>query len=316
MHDMSDSDINRRRPPASLRGVDLNLLHLFDRIYHTRNLTAAGAELGLTQSAVSRGLARLRHVYDDTLFVRQQRGVQPTPLAEHLAEPLAAALAIVVGTVDKPRFDPASAERVFRLGVSDIGERYFLPRLSRQLSRVAPGVVVEASSPNRQELLPSLASGDLDLLVGFLPELGKQVHLARLFAERFVYVARRGHPLVKGSLDIEQVRRLPHAVASPPGTRHAAAVERVLTGPRIRARVVLRVRSFLSLVPIVAETDLVAAVPSNLARLVATHLKLQLIAPPMKVPGFDVTMAWHTRFHHDPAVMWLRKVFIELFHQP
>jgi DNA-binding transcriptional LysR family regulator len=249
------------------------------------------------------------------LFVRQQRGVQPTPLAERLAEPLAAALAIVVGTVDKPRFDPRSAQRLFRVGASDIGERYFLPRLSQHLRRVAPGVVIESLSPDRQELLPSLASGGMDLVVGFLPEMGKQVHLQRLFPERYVYVARKDHPAVKGELTLEQVRALPHALASPPGTRHAAAVERVLTSARVRASIALRVRSFLSVAPIVAETDLVAMIPSNLARLVAAHLKLQLITPPMKVPGFDVTMAWHTRFHRDPAVAWLRGVLVELFAQ-
>jgi DNA-binding transcriptional LysR family regulator len=97
--------------------------------------------------------------------------------------------------------------------------------------------------------------------------------------------------------------------------RHAMAVEQVLTGRRVHAPIVLRVRSFLSVVPIVAETDLVALVPSNLVRLMANHLKLQLIAPPMKVPAFDVTMAWHTRFHRDPAVSWLRETFVELFAQ-
>jgi DNA-binding transcriptional LysR family regulator len=201
------------------------------------------------------------------------------------------------------------------VGTSDIGERYFLPRLSQHLRRVAPGVVIESLSPDRQELLPSLASGSMDLVVGYLPEMGKQVHLQRLFPERYVYVARRGHPAVKGSLTLEQVRELPHALASPPGTRHAAAVERVLTGRRVRASIALRVRSFLSVVPIIAETDLIAVVPSNLARLVAKHLELQMIVPPMRVPGFDVTMAWHTRFHRDPAVCWLRGVFVELFTQ-
>ena len=93
------------------------------------------------------------------------------------------------------------------------------------------------------------------------------------------------------------------------------AVEQVLTSRRVRAPIALRVRSFLSVAPIVAETDLIAVVPSNLVRLMADHLKLQLIAPPIKVPGFDVTMAWHARFHRDPAISWLRGTFAELFAQ-
>src|SRR5882757_8653843 len=120
--------------------LDLNLLELFDSVWRTRNLTASGAALGLSQPAVSRGLARLREAYDDALFVRQQRGVEPTPFAERLAEPIAAALAIVRGSIDKPSFAPETDARTFRLAMSDIGERYFMPRLSRWLAEHAPAV--------------------------------------------------------------------------------------------------------------------------------------------------------------------------------
>jgi len=118
---------------------------------------------------------------------------------------------------------------------------------------------------------------------------------------------------VAGSLRREELRDLPHVLACPPGTPHAAAVERVLTSPRVRATVVLRVRSFLCIAPIVAQTDLVAAMPSNLAALVAAPLKLQCIEAPVQIPGFDVSIAWHDRYHRDPGIEWLRGRFIELF---
>jgi DNA-binding transcriptional LysR family regulator len=295
--------------------VDLALLELFDCVYRLRNLTVAGAQLGLTQPAVSRGLARLREAYGDVLFVRQQRGVLPTPFADHLAKPLADALSIVQGTVERPRFEPSTDRRRFRIAMSDIGERFFLPRLFGQLARVAPHVIIEGVSPALPELKLGLEGGDISLVAGYLPALGKQVHQQRLFREHFVYVARAQHPKVAGVLRREQLRELPHVLACPPGTPHAAAVERVLMSPRVQASIVLRVRSFLCIAPIVAQTDLVAAMPSNLAALVAAPLNLQCIEAPVQIPGFDVSLAWHDRYHRDPAIEWIRGQFVELFHK-
>lgn len=295
--------------------VDLQLLELFDCIYRMRNLTAAGVEMGLSQPTVSRGLARLREAYGDALFLRQPRGVLPTPFCDSLAQPLGTALAIVRGTVERPRFDPESDRRHFRIAMSDIGERFFLPRLVSELAVSAPGVTCETVSPSRPELTEGLAGGDIDLVAGFLPPLGKQVRSQRLFQERFIYVVRREHPVVRGMLRKEQLRVLPHVIASPPGTPHALAVERVLTTGRVRVPVVLRVRSFLCVPPIVSQTDLVAAVPSNLAGMMAAALDLQLIESPLQIPGFDVSIAWHDRFHHDPAIEWLRTTFIHVFSQ-
>ena len=149
------------------------------------------------------------------------------------------------------------------------------------------------------------------LAVGFC-RLAK-VHVQKLFRERFIYVARRDHPLLQGRLTTALLSRLQHVVADPPGTPHAAAVDKVLARAGVRLAAALRVRSFLCVGPIVVGTDLVAVVPSNLAALVAEHVDLRLIEPPLVFPGFDVSMVWHRRYHRDPAVEWLRATFVELF---
>jgi DNA-binding transcriptional LysR family regulator len=295
------------------RQVDLNLLELFETVYRTRNLTAAGLRLGLTQPAVSRGLGRLREMYGDALFVRQQRGVAPTPFADALAAPVTSALDTLRATLDRPTFDHAVEARTFRIAMSDVGERIFLPRLVEHLARVAPRVVIEAVSPTQERLQEGLTSGQIALAIGFFGALSKQVHHRRLFRERFVYVARQSHPTVQGKLAREQLRGLLHVVGGPEGMRHAAAVEKVLFGPRVKARVTLRVHSLLCVGPVVAASDLVGLVPSNLAALVATHMPLQLVEPPVRFPDFEVTMVWHDRFHRDPAGEWLRQVFVTLF---
>jgi DNA-binding transcriptional LysR family regulator len=302
---------HRSRPLS--RQVDLNLLELFDTVYRVRNLTAAGAWLGLSQPAVSRGLARLRETYGDALFVRQQRGVAPTPFADQLAAPVSAALNALRSTLESPAFDPAVQSRTFRLAMSDVGERIFLPRLLNHLSLAAPNVRIDVLSPTQEQLQEGLASGRIDMAAGFFGELSKQVRQQRLFSERFVYVARQDHPAIEDRLRREQLRELPHVIGGPEGMRHAAAVEKVLAGPRIRARVVLRVHSLLCIGPAVAENDSIGLIPGNLAAVVATNVPLRLLEPPMQVPGFDVTMVWHDRFHREPANEWLRGVFVQLF---
>lgn len=293
--------------------LDLNLLELFECIWHTRNLTVAGERLSLSQPAVSRGLARLRETYGDELFVRHRRGVEPTAFAQTLAEPISTALAIVRRTIEKPDFSPAKDTRRFCVATNDIGERYFLPRLAAWFADHAPQVSIDVVSASREALVAGLDSGEIDLAIGFLPGLGKQVYEKRLFEESFVYIARVGHPSIDGRLRASQLRELPHIIGTPQGMGHATVVEKVLMGPRVRAAVTMRVESFLSIAPIVANSDLVAVIPSNLAAILSEHVALQLIAPPVRFPSFDISMAWHRRFHNDPAGIWLRSVLLELF---
>jgi DNA-binding transcriptional LysR family regulator len=304
--------MNPQGHPLS-RQIDLNLLELFDITFRTRNLTATGVRLGLSQPAVSYGLAKLRRMYGDALFVRMQRGVQPTPIAVQIAGPIAAAMQILRSTIKKVEFVPSEVHRTFRVAMSDIGERDFLPRLAQRLGVDAPHVMVETLSPGLTELADGLASGDIDLAIGFIPGMGKQIHEQALFSEHFVYVMRNGHPAAQDALTAARIRKLRHVVASPPGTRHLYAVEKVLTSPEVRSEIALRVRSFLCVGPIVADTDLVALVPANLAALVANNLNLCVCKPKLKFPAFDICMYWHRLFHQDLASVWLRNTIMDLF---
>ena len=313
---MQKMDIKTFADRPLTRVLDLNLLELFECIYHTRNLTLAGERLGLSQPAVSRALAKLRCTYGDVLFVRQQRGVLPTPLAEQLIGTVAGALAMLRATVAPAHFNPSADSRLFRVAMSDIGERMFLPRLQAYLSEHAPGVAREALAPARETLAAQLASGEVDLCVAYMEGLGKAVETQRLFVERYVHIARVGHPALKGAgrlLSVEQLRSIAHAVASPPGTLHGTGVERALLGKRVQATIALRVKSFLGLGPIVAQTDLLATLPNNLARLVAQHMGLQVFESPLPLGQFDVSMMWHRRLRADPGGQWLHGVFLELF---
>lgn len=311
---MTETHIKKAKEARPLsRQVDLNLLDLFETIYQTRNLTTAGSRLGLTQSAVSRALGRLRDMYGDALFVRQQRGVAPTPYADALAAPVTSALNTLRATLRPPSFNHEEQSHTFRIAMSDVGERIFLPKLLNHLTTAAPNVVIEAISTSQEQLQEGLNSGQIHLAVGFFGALSKQVHHKRLFREQFVYVAREDHPLVNGKLEREQLRNLRHIVGGPDGMLHAMTVSKVLSGNRVKAPVVSRVHSLLCVAPLVASSDMVGVLPSNLAKVVAGHMPLQIIKPPIQLPSFDVTMIWHDRFHREPATVWLREIFSKLF---
>src|SRR5690606_13908096 len=152
--------------------------------------------LDLTQPAVSNALARLRAAFGDALFLRTSQGMEPTPFARELAEPVRQALTLLEAALAHgPGFDPASSGRSFRFYMSDLGQIEFLPRLVERLRREAPDVRLEAVALEPEDIGAALAAGSLDLAVGFLPGLGPPVRRKALFRDPYVCLLRAGHPI-------------------------------------------------------------------------------------------------------------------------
>jgi DNA-binding transcriptional LysR family regulator len=296
------------------RQVDLNLLELFDTVYRVRNLTAAGGVLGLSQPAMSHALARLREMYRDPLFVRLPQGLRPTPFAEDLAGQVATALQIIRSTLEKVAFDPATVQRTFRISMTDIGEQVFLPSLVKYLENHARGVKLETRVMGSSELFSALSSGDLDLAVGFVSTPAKGIAQQFLFSDQYVCVVRQSHPLVRASaMSLSEFKQLGHVVADVAGTGHYNSVGGVLASHGIADNVVLRVNHFLSIAPLIANTDLIASVPRNLANTLVKSWKLRIVQPPVAYPTFDITQYWHERYDHEPGNRWLRNMFESMF---
>src|SRR5437870_11551160 len=168
----------------NVHDLDLNLLRVFDSVLHERGVTPAAARLGLTQPAVSNALARLRKVFGDALFVRTPSGMDATPFARELAEPVRQALALLDSALAHgPGFEPASATRAFRFYMSDLGQIEFLPPLIERVQRAAPGVRLEAVALDVEDIAGALGTGALDLAMGFLPALGPPVERHALFRD-------------------------------------------------------------------------------------------------------------------------------------
>ena len=295
--------------------IDLNLLRAFDAILLERSVTAAGERVGLTQPAMSNALSRLRNVFGDPLFVRTPEGMQPTPFARSIADPVRQALGLIdAALASQARFDPATSERVFRFNMSDIGEMVFLPPLLERLHRIAPGARVEVLSLPQDDLEDALASGAIDLALGALPGVGPPVRSRRLFRDPYLSLVRADHPTIRGKLTRKQFLAASHAVVSSVGTGHQA-VESALLAAGLHRRIALRVPHFMVVPMILARTDLIATLPGRIARSFAQMGEFKALAPPVRIPPANVQVHWHERFTEDAGNRWMRELFLELYEE-
>ena len=197
------------------------------------------------------------------------------------------------------------------LVTTDFPDIRLKPRLINHLQRTAPGLVLEAEtiSPDSRR---RLESGEVDLAVGFMPDLEAGFYQQALFAQDFVCLAAQDHPRVRGRLSPRGFSAEGHIVVSTSCTGHAI-VDKVLDQHRIARRVVLRVPSFLGVARIVAQTEFLVIVPRLLGHTLATQERVQVLEPPVPLPAYKVKQHWHQRFNADPGSVWLRRTMAELF---
>ncbi|HVU52979.1 MAG TPA: LysR family transcriptional regulator [Polyangia bacterium] len=292
----------------NISALNLNLLPVLDALLAERSVSRAGARLGLSQPAVSNALAQLRDILKDPLLVRKGTAMVPTERALSLAGPLRAALlALEQGLEPAAAFDPASAERGFTIMTNDFVAFALLPRLLTRLQREAPKVRLQVRAWQEHGIPPELARGDVDLVLGFNRGLPPGHHAKPLFDDRFVFVARKRHPLVRGKITLAQYTNsaLAHIIVSQePNAR--GVVDDVLAQRGLTRNVALRLSHFLLVPPIVAATDYVAALSELVARPMAGPLSLQLLEMPLDAGGATVQLGWHERTAASPAHAWLR----------
>lgn len=297
-----------------LSSFDLNLLVVFDAIFKDRNITVAARRVGLSQPAMSSALARLRSAFDDPLFVRTSKGMQPTPHAQLLAAPIQHACELVVGALEiDSTFQPATATCTYRFYMTDIGEAVYLPKLLGATAQRAPSVKIKVLRIPEQGEQAAMAAGEVDLAIGFFPDLQAGFFQQRLYSDEFVCLLRADHPLASQRLSIEQFKRMRHAVIATAGTGHQATIGRALA--RHRLQISLTLPHFMALPLLVSQTDYVVTVPRRLALAFAGYGNLKIIEVPIKIPTFEIKQHWHERYHHDPASQWMRELVAELFLQ-
>lgn len=296
-----------------LQDIDLNLLVLFNQLLVERRVSKVAENLGLSQPAVSNSLARLRKLLGDELFLRTPGGMEPTPYAEQLAESVTYALGMIHSALnERSTFDPSSSARAFTVGMTDIGEIYFLPTLLKLLREKAPGVSFSTVRNTTANLKDELEAGKVDLAIGLLPQLKGGFFQRKLFRQRYVCLFREGHRLDKKRISLEEFVAAEHLVVISAGTGHGK-VDELLKRSGIERDVRLTVPHFVSVGHILQASDLVATVPERLAQQLVEPFGLTFVAHPAKLPEVAINVFWHAKFHKAPANQWLRSLVFDTF---
>lgn len=290
---------------TNLRRLDLNLLVTLDALLSEHNVTRAAQRLNFSQPSISVHLAKLRDVFADPLLLPGPRGMRPTARADELREPLRQALAALERAVSPAAaFDPAQATQTWRVAASDYSESTVLLPALIGLRMAAPGTRLAVVEVSPARIARQAEQGDIDLAFHTSHDAPSGLRRRTLFGERYVLVGRAGHPRLKRRPTRAQFCKLDHVIVSPDGGGFHGVTDDALAQLGLSRRVVLSVPHFLFVRSVLANTDLVAMLP---ARLVRDTPALQVVEPPVEVPGYKMAMLWHERVHRDPAHQWLRE---------
>ena len=303
----------RKKSELNPEEIDLKLLRLLDSLYATRSVTRTAEQIALSQPTVSIGLARLRKMLSDPLFVRTSEGMQPTPRTEDLMPAVRQVLAGMSQLISSAsQFDAATSERTFRIFMTDASHITLMPRLFGHVHALAPGIRLEAATIGPQ-IASELQSGEADLALGLIPGLEAGFYQQALFDQDWICLANPRHPRLGAKLTLKTYLSEAH-VGIVSGTG-ATLLDNALERAGQKRQVQLALPGFLGLPAILQGSDLIATLPRHIGETLAHSARLRVLPCPLPIDGFTVKQYWHTRFHHDPANTWLRGICSSLFLQ-
>lgn len=288
--------------------LDLNLLVVFATLWDTRNVTRAGERLALSQSAVSHALRRLRERLDDELFVLGSHGLVPTPRATELIAPVREALEKIDQALQGgDTFQPATAQRKFRIAAGDFVEFLILPRLIQHLSLEARGVMIEVIPlPPANGLSALLESREIDLVINTPITVGAGLRHELITAIELVTMiwAREGVPPGRFPLDLYLQRP---QVMIELHQRNGNIIDQTLTALGLERRIGALVQNFMAMPVIAAQTGYICNLPKLIAQVFADNFGLTWHEPPVDIPEPELVAYWHSRYDADPGLIWLRE---------
>lgn len=296
----------------NLRKFDLNLLVIFQAIMARGSVAGAARQVGLSPSAVSHALARLRSMLNDELFRRTSKGLEPTARALELNEEVSAGLLHIAHALEQQhRFEPAKTERVFTLQIADYVSGMLLPRLAKRLREEAPGISAEVVPFT---LDANMRADTADVQVRFTPgALRPSVSRSqRLLTDHFIVVMRPDHPAANSHMTVELYASLNHVRLSP-ASIGTTIVDDALARRGLKRRIVMTVPSWYDMPEIVENTDLIAIVPRRWLAADARLAKLRSVPLPLDEVRFAIDLCWDVRRERDPGHRWFRTLIEQIF---
>lgn len=294
--------------------VDVRLLQLFQAIFRNGSVSKAAIKLNIGQPAASIGLNKLRSHFSNQLFVRVGNRMEATDIAKELAPMIDEALEQIRAVNEyRKAFNPAVSSQEFSLSMTDISHLQMIPKLVEYLKHHAPHIRINVVPINSN--LPGLMStGEVDLAIGFIPQLEAGFYQQTLFKQHYVALVSKYHPRIQGDeLSVEAYLNENHIEIVPHGTGHYL-VESELRKMGLKRNVVVKLPSYLGVGLVIQETELIATIPERLSHLLLSRGHIKALPLPYDLPTYSVKQHWHERMHNSPENQWLRQVCFQLFH--
>lgn len=291
-----------------LRKADLNLLVVFQVLHAERHVGRAAERLAVTQSAASHALGRLRELFGDPLFVRHPKGVEPTARALALAPVIADILNRTQSILASLPFD-ANVAGSFSIATIDLTVPTIIVPLMEHLRRVAPAIDLRIVPLVREQVVAAFDRQEIDMALLNFPEPPARITRISVLKDRYVGIARRGHPAFKGKKPITAAAyaALPHLLFSPRGDAIGFIDEPLAQISGRRRRVAMTIPHVSAVPSIIARTDLVTIIAERIARPYVRELGLIVFDPPIKLPEFTINMLTSAVRAGDPGLQWLQR---------
>jgi len=308
--------------------LDFNLMPVFEALYEERRVGRAALRLGVTQSAVSQALGRLRHALNDQLFLRSAQGLVPTARARELAPLVRDVLARWREAARPGHFDPRLSSREFRIVVGSYVGELVLPDIVANLQKASDTVRLRVWNMS-SHLGEWLEAGLTDMAIGSFEDLPKILRTQTLFRHRYVWIARRDHPVAQSLTSLDEVLALPRlemdagegpvnskGIWDEGGIRRRAAVDvRSMLPPSSsqgsRARIRFYLHQWRVAFDLVGKTDLLAFMPERLAASAAGEYGAVVLRQFPPVVSSDLSVIWHETQTNEPGNRWLRDLIVK-----
>ena len=305
----------------NINRVDLNLLVYLDVLLRERNVTQAANQLNLSQPAMSNGLRRLREVFDDPLLVRTSDGMTPTERALEL-EPLVREILSGVDRALQPTsdFDPAQAQRVFRIMASDYAEATLFPAVLARLRQDAPGITLDIMTPSDVSFL-DVERGKVDMVINRFDSMPQSFHQINVWTDTFSCLLSAHNPLLK-DFSLENYLKAQHIWVSktgmgvgvgvdPEDVQRLGWVDAAIAELGEKRHISVFTRHYQAAMILAEQNDLVLTLPTLAAQLQHDNPRLVIKTPPLEIPPFELKMAWSPLLQHNPANRWMRNLIVE-----
>ncbi|APX07384.1 LysR family transcriptional regulator CalR [Vibrio campbellii] len=297
------SAIASYRMESTLRGVDLNLLTVFDAVMQEQNITRAAHNLGMSQPAVSNAVARLKVMFNDELFMRQGRGIQPTQRARQLFGPIRQALQLIRNELPSSVFQPESSTRLFKLAICSPCDMRFAPRIMASINEQAPSVQLHLDAEFDRLLSERMRYQEIDFVIDYARFDDQGFSSTEIFKDELVVIASKTHPRIQGGVSAEQLINEKHAKLSRVHGQRSFSEQAYR---ELDCQAAYEGSSLSNLLYVVSQSELVTIAPRWMAENAVNSDQLQILDFPFENKEISGYLSWHESSEKDKGHIWLR----------